>query len=121
MLTVLFVWFILGVLIVLFFRCVAALFNPIHRRGEGIKWGLVSYTAIMFSLATVCIGMNLHILSISYIDNRDFPIGPYGYAGSIYFNAINTIPNVAFCLNNWLADGLLVSPLFNVAVSRPSA
>jgi len=65
----------------------AVLFNPIYRRGEGIKWGLVSFTAIMFSLVTVHLATNLQQLSISYIDNRDFagPVygveirGPYGY------------------------------------------
>ena len=120
-LTALFIRFILGMLIVLFFRCMAALFNPLYRRGEGIKWGLVSYTTIMFSLATVNIAMNIYIESISFIDNREFSGGPYAYAGSIYHNVINVVPNVAFCLNNWLADGLLVSFLFHVVVARTGA
>jgi hypothetical protein len=69
----LFVRFILGILIVLFFQCMAALFNPANRRREGIKWGLVSYTVVMFSFVTVFTAMNLNIQSISYIDNREFP------------------------------------------------
>ena len=110
-LTALFVLFFLGMLTVLFFRCIVALFNPVHRRGEGIKWGLVAYTVIMFSLVTVHTVMKDHILSISYIDNRDFPLnGPYGYADSIDSGAMSVIANTAFNLNNWLADGLLVGP-----------
>ena len=102
----------------LFFECMAALFNPNHRRGEGIKWGLVSYTVVMFSLVTVLIAMNLDIQSISFIDNREFPgfdggqlPGPYGYQWVIGTEAIGVIPTVAFPLTNWMADGLLVRSL----------
>jgi len=124
-LTALLVRFILGMLVVLFFKCMASLFNPINRRDEGIKWGLVAYTVITFSLATVCTAMNLHIESTSFIDNRGFPgvdsgayPGPMGYLGSIFYKAINVIPNAAFCSNNWLADGLLVSSLFDAVVTH---
>ena len=80
-----FVRFALGVLIVLFFQCMATLLNPVHRRREGVKWGLVSYTMIMSSVVTVFTAMNLNIQSISYIDDRRFPgiygfsPGPFGY------------------------------------------
>lgn len=110
----------------LFFKCMAALLKPLNRRDEGVKWGLVSFTVVMFSLATVHTAMDLNLLSISYINNRDFPgvksvlyPGPYGYTESIYFKAINVIPNATFPLSNWLADGLLVSPLFYSAFARP--
>ena len=122
-LTAVFIWFILGVLIVLFFECMTALFNPVYRRGEGIKWGLVSYTMITFSLVTVHFAMNAYVLSISYIDNREFGVageasyGPYGYQAAINFKAISVIPRAAFRLNNWSADGLLVSSLFGAMVA----
>jgi len=94
-----FVRFMLGMLIVLFFKCMTMLVNPAHRRGEGIKWRLVSYTVVMFSLATILTAMNLHIESISYIDNRNFPAakgvglpGPIGYFESIYLKAVNIVP-----------------------------
>lgn len=114
-------------LIVLFFKCMTALLNPIYRRGESIKWALVSYTVVMFSLATVVTAMNLHIESISHIDNRNFPgatdeeyPGPSGYINSIYLKAINVVPNVAFVGSGWLADGFLVSSLFGVVpVTHP--
>jgi len=119
-----FVRFIPGALIVLFFKCMAALFNPVYRRGEGVKWGFVSYTMIMFSLVTVLIAMDLHIQSICYIDNREFPggrgglpPGPHGYMGFVFYEAIGVIPHAAFSLSNWLADGLLVSFLFDVIVA----
>ena len=105
----------------------AALFNPIYRRGEGIKWGLVSYTAVMFSLATVQTALNLDIQSISYIDNRAFSDiedliepGPLGYQVSIITDALAIVPDVMFALSNWFADGLLVSSLFGIAFTCPT-
>ena len=119
---IVFVLFILGVVVVVAFKCIAALFNPAYRRGEGIKWGLVCYTAVIFSLVTVLTGINLNIRSICYIDNRDFPgaegmipPGPFGYQWFIAPSALNVTPNVMFALCNWLADGLLVSFLFDAA------
>ena len=111
--------FILGMLIVLFFRCMISLFNPVHRRGEGIKWGFTSYTVIMFFLATVYTAINLHMFSISYIDNRNSPDGPYLYSVEISFTVIGFVYTAAFRLNNWLADGLLVRSLLDPAVAHP--
>lgn len=98
----------------------AALFNPVHRRGEPVKWGLVSYTVAMFSIATVVTAMSLNIQSTSYIDNREFSSaegvpkpGPYGYKASAQAEPTYVVPNLMFFINNWLADGLLVSCLFD--------
>ena len=109
-----FVRSILGIIIALFFQCTASLFDSNNRRGEPIKWGLVAYTVVMFSVATVQTAMSLDILSISYIDNREFPgnvmfdPGPWGYQFSISPEALSIFPNVMFTLSDWLADGLLV-------------
>ena len=115
-----------GIVVVLFFKCMVALFNPDHRRGEPVKWGLVSYTVVMFLLVTVETTMNLDVQSLSYINNREFPgfeglipPGPYGYQLSISPEAISIVPNVMFLLNNWLADGLLVGLPLDVAFTYP--
>ena len=111
---------ILGIVIMLFFHCMATLFNPDRRRGEHIKWGLVFYTTAMFFVVTVQTAMNLDIQSVSYIDNRNFPgttdalpPGPYGYPLFIAAGALNVSPNAMFFLNDWLADGLMVSSPFD--------
>ena len=116
-----------GALIVLFFQCMVALFNPVNRKWEGIKWGFVSYTVAMFSFVTALNGMALHVKSLSYIDNRDYagvkgmnPPGPTGYPSSIWFGALSIAPRLIFLLNNWLADGLLVSSSSDAAPIRPS-
>ena len=122
---ILFVWFILGVVIILSFQCIAALFNPAHRKGEPIKWGLVSYTAVTFTLATVFTTINLAIQVASYIDNRavpgvedlQIPPGPFGYILALV--APGVALSAVFALSNWLADGLLVSSLFDVSFIHP--
>ena len=60
--------------------------------------------------------MQLDVRSISYIDDRGFPgvegvlvPGPAGYQSIIVAEAIVVAQNVFFVLNNWLADGFLVS------------
>ena len=110
-----------------FFRCIAALFNPVYRKGERIKWWLVCYSVVMFSFATAFAGVNLDILSISFIDNRGFPgveselpPGPYGYQLFISPSALNVVANTMFTLSNWLADGPLVGSPFGVAFTHAS-
>jgi len=106
----------------------AALLKPTHRREEGIKWWLVFYTIAMFLFVTVYTAVNLHIQSMSFIDNRkenddsNYDIGTSGpilYQMIIHKMALGLIPNVMFNLNNWLADGLLVSSLFAATPARP--
>jgi len=119
---------ILGLVILLFFQCMAAFLNPVRRRGEGIKWWLVSHIVAMFSFVTVYTAMNLHIQSKSFIDKRQayyqitsttISSGPLNYQFSTRRVALGIIPNVMFNLNNWLADGLLVSSLFDAAPTCP--
>ena len=80
----------------------------------------------MFSVATVQTAMYPNRPSVSYIDDREFPgsgsrwfpPGPIGYLSFISSEALAIVPNVMFALNNWLADGLLVSSLFDVMSTR---
>jgi hypothetical protein len=96
-----------------------ALLNPSNRK-NGINWGLVVHTSTMFSIATIFTGMTLDIQSISFVDSREFtgdtllPPGPLGYQVLIYSEAIGIVPSVAFLLNQFLADGLLVCSVFSI-------
>ena len=82
----------------------------------------------MFLLATIQTTVDLNIQSISYIDNCEFPggdgmspPGPIGYQVFMFRGGLPIVPWAMFLLNNWLADGLLVSSLFGVAFTRPAA
>jgi hypothetical protein len=98
----------------------SALLDPAYRATTwGIKWGLVAHTTATFSFVTIYTAMYLDLQSLSFIDNREFPgsdllpPGPIGYQLQILPAAISVVPTVLTILNNGLADGLLVSPLFN--------
>lgn len=103
-----------GVAAVLFFRSMKALLNPVDRTRREVKWPFVAHTMAMFLFLTIFNITNIHLQSISYIDNREFSGGDVGYPGpigyqlSIYSDAINVIPFVMILLNQWLADGLLL-------------
>ena len=111
----------------LFFQCMAGLFNPVNRRRDGIKWGLVSYTVVVFSFATIITAVGLTLGSVSFIDNREYPgsvegniaPGPLGFQLTIYQKAISIIPSLMFLLGYWLADGLLVSSSFDPVSTHP--
>ena len=119
---------ILGIVVVLFFKCVAALLDPVYIRREAIKWGLVSYTVAMFSFVTVFTTMNSDVQSTSFIDNREFGLldpqpadivyGPLMYQTKTCPKVFGFIPSLMFLLNYWLADGLLVSSLFCAAYTH---
>ena len=103
-----------------------ALLSTANRIREGVNWGLVSYTVIMFSCATVVNGGALYFASISFIDNRNFPgvenvapPGPLGYQQTLCSTAAGTGPTFACSLSYWLADGLLVGRLIDPAPVFP--
>ena len=115
---------VLGIVIVMFFQCITALFDPANRRREGTRWGLIIYTVLMFSFATIRTLMGLNLMSISFIDNREFPgvgdqlpPGPIGYTLSLCPKASSIVPGLAFLFNNWLANGLLVC--FSLPCTHP--
>ena len=111
-----------------FFKCMAALFNPIYRRGERVKWGLISYTVAIFSSLTAHNVAVFKIESICFIDNRNFPggddgipLGPLGYQLSTASGALNLIAYITFFFSGSLANGLLVSSLSDDAFTSPGA
>ena len=92
-----------------------ALLNPANRKTDGVKWGLVSYTVIMFLVVTLVTGGTFYTQSLAYIDNREFPDGgPYMYRAVIGHEAIGVVPNLASISNYWLADAFLVSLSFGL-------
>ena len=106
----------LGIVVALFFQCMATLLSPAHPIRKGIRWALVAHTVSLFLFLTIPIGIDFaDRLSVQYINNREFPgndkspPGPVGYDELLDSEAATTIFNVMFPLNQWLADGLLVS------------
>ena len=120
------VQFILGMIIVVLFRSTTALFNPVYRKEQPVKpWWLVCYTVVMFSLASVLMGVNIDLLSIAYIDNREFPgfdgnlpSGPYGYQLFTTLGVLGVATNVMFVLSQLLRSSL-PPRRFSILISGP--
>ena len=93
---------------------------------DGIKWGIVSYTVVMFSIVTAVTGIQFDIHSLCYIDNREFPNvgdmlppGPFGYHSFVSSDTPTVVDAIMF-LKGWLTDGLLVSFfLFRAVFTHP--
>ena len=100
----------------LFFQCMAMLLSPTNSIRNGIRWPLVAHTIALFLFLTIPLGIDLEYLSMDYINDREFPgtgelpPGPMGYDDLFALKATATVFNAMFPLNQWLADGLLVSP-----------
>ena len=107
---------LLGIVVALFFQCMATLLNPPNPIRKGIRWALVAHTVALFLFLIIPFGIDFDYFSTEYINNRvfpgndKFPPGPIGYDGLLVLKATNTVFNAMFPLNQWLADGLLVSP-----------
>lgn len=103
-----------GIVVVLFFKCMGALFNSFNRTKGDIKWVLVAHTMAMFLCATINTAPGFELLSVAYIENREFPgndelgPGPYEYQVLIYSDPASIATNITFYLGQWLADGLLL-------------
>ena len=90
-----------------------ALIEPVDNIRRRVKWGLAIHTTALFLFLTIHTTMDLRLLSIGYIDNRNFPgTGPLGHDDSANFStAFVVIYTVMFPLSQWLVDGFLVSRL----------
>ena len=74
-----------GIVVILFFQCLAALLNPTNGMKRWTRWGPVAHTAAMFLFLTLAAGARLGVYSVSYIDNLGFPgddEGPLGPLGT---------------------------------------
>ena len=98
-----------------------ALLSPTNRAKGGIKWGLVGSSVALMSVATMSFVMGLWIFPVAYIDNREFPggglvlPGPVGYMWLRKWTTMATISDAGYQVNQWLVDGLLVSPMLDSA------
>ena len=107
----------LGIVVALFFQCMAVLLSPTNPIGRVTRWALVVHTVALFLFLTIPIGIGLNYSFIERIDNREFPgddefpPGPNGYDDLLAFKATTVVSVAMFPLNQWLADGLLVGPI----------
>lgn len=99
----------LGVHIAVFFICVYYLVT--ERKKNCWKW--LAYIAVLFSMATVNICLNMHFSEMAWIDDRDYPGGPLAFLLEQQSDSMNTVGNSVSFVATFLADGLLVCYLFS--------
>ena len=109
-----------GIVIALFFECMTALLNPDNPMRRGIKWVFLAHTVAIFSFITISCAIEGARRSNALIDNREYPgvdhvsrPGPFGYMDLNAGSTAAIISYIAFPLNQWLTDGLLVSTTSN--------
>ena len=111
----------LGIVVALFFQCMAVLLSPANPIGRITRWALVVHTVALFLFLTIPIGIGINYSFVERIDNREypgddeFPPGPNGYDDLLAFKATTVVSVAMFPLNQWLADGLLVGPITDSA------
>ena len=100
----------------------SALFNDVKLPRGTIKWPLVAHTVTMLSILTVVTAIYLEVQPFVNIDDRKSPGGvglPFPgsliYQSFIYSKVNGVVIMTMVFLNTWLADGLLVSSMFDSA------
>ena len=94
-----------------------ALLSPTNRehKAGGIRWGLVALTTVMFWSSSTALVLNLDVLFLDYLGWKGIlPVLP-GPLGTLFSPTVYGIVLMSMIsLDQWLADGLLVS-----CVSKP--
>jgi hypothetical protein len=71
-----------------------------------ISWGIVAHTIAMFSFVTIYTAITLDLKSVELVDNTERITEPLSVC---FGNERGAVANSMVQLNQWLADGLLVS------------
>jgi len=95
-----------GIQFVLFVSCARFLWDRRHKGHGSII--LLSYMSIMFSLATVFTAVQARTMQLAYIDNRDYPGGPWAWFLTYQNIPVNVIFYAVFFLMTFFADALVL-------------
>jgi hypothetical protein len=98
----------LGVHAVLAAVCLQSILHrdPTRQRRRWLMMGLV---IILFAMGTINFAGNNAISVDMFVDNRSFPGGPSAYLAAYYSSPVNVMGNAAYCVANFVSDGIMVS------------
>ncbi|GLB39844.1 hypothetical protein LshimejAT787_0703540 [Lyophyllum shimeji] len=83
------------------------------KRGQSF-WALIAYSSSLFPLATLAIAAVFKFSEMSYIENRNYPGGPYAFYRAYSSDYVNVLGEVSGTVFPWVADILMLSRLFVV-------
>jgi hypothetical protein len=96
-----------GILVAIFAQLLPHIAKSVH--GKTLNLPLAVYSSVMFALGTMFLVSSLVTGIDLFIDYRNYPGGPAGYATVIFNTPVTMLGNVMFIVASWLADGLMVS------------
>ncbi|GJJ11140.1 hypothetical protein Clacol_005371 [Clathrus columnatus] len=100
-----------GVHATLYFLCLS-LFWSSRKRDPRTSWIFGTYITINFILGSIGNAANIVENQYAFIDDRGFPGGPLAISFASYAIPINIAGFVAYVVNAWLQDGLLLYRFF---------
>ncbi|PCH37191.1 hypothetical protein WOLCODRAFT_140757 [Wolfiporia cocos MD-104 SS10] len=81
-------------------------------RGRRKSWLSALFATILFALGTMNIACNIRFNEMTWIDDRNFPGGPYQFILQEEALAVNVIANAVTVVATSMADGLLLYRCF---------
>lgn len=107
---------LLGIQFTLFVWC----FNLLYFRNKTrVDWIFLAYICTLFILSNIGTAATIKFTSMSFIDYRDYPGGPAAFFIDQGFLPVSYMLNVAFVINIWLQDALIVCRLSMFQISEP--
>ncbi|KAJ7792083.1 hypothetical protein B0H13DRAFT_1675808 [Mycena leptocephala] len=99
---------VFGIDVCVFLQAMHLLIYDPPRRQEKRNIPLIAYTFVLFALGTIFVAIDLNGLKLMFVDNRDAPGGPTGFALSQYSKPRDVVGNACAIISDWLAAGLLL-------------
>ena len=97
-----------GVQLVLWTTCVTYFWKE-RKRGWNIIF-LICYLCLLLSIQLIFSIVQARTIEIMYIDNRNYPGGPWRYFLDTQHLAVNVIFYITFYIGTFLCDLLVVRP-----------
>ena len=101
----------LGVQLVLYTTCAIYLWNVPRSRGNQSIF-LLAYMSILFCVRTIFQAVQARTVQAMFIDNRNYPGGPWAYFLATQNLPINVIFYATLFISTFLADLLIVSKFY---------
>ncbi|OBZ77603.1 hypothetical protein A0H81_02403 [Grifola frondosa] len=101
-----------GVHITLFFSTIRLYIEPPSARKR--DWRLLTYITILFCFATAGISTQMFLNHKAFIENRDYPGGPFAFLVDEVDSPMNLAVTAIYVVLNWLADGMVLYRFFIV-------
>jgi hypothetical protein len=78
-------------------------------RQNKISWRWILFNTTLFVFGTVNLATSIHFNETAWIDERNYPGGPYAFLVEQQSRPVQTVGNAASVITSTMAEGLLVS------------